>query len=285
MNAYACGIIYKRSFIVVSKGLLKFLTRDELQCVIAHELSHIINRDTLFVSCSDILYKISDFYNNLIGITRLHKIVIDDNDKGAEAVFLFFIYFLSFPIIIIGLIGQGICYMLRKLISKEREYLADALLKIEKASKKGRYNIYDDLDETTANHLVKASFFIPVKDKRDNWKSTHPSTENRIKILLNMTSADFREYEKVFEKINNKKLLPKSALESSETAELKQFPSYGGVPQAGWSKASACSSFAVLKFFLGLAFNIIAFFIASPFFYFSVSFKLGIYIHVYTKNI
>ena len=64
LNAYACGISPKKSSTVISKGLLELLSRDELQCVVAHEMSHIINRDTTYLLCSGALYGISAVIQN-----------------------------------------------------------------------------------------------------------------------------------------------------------------------------------------------------------------------------
>ena len=48
-NAFACGKDHKTASIVVTKGLLARLNRDELQAVVAHEISHIVNRDILYL--------------------------------------------------------------------------------------------------------------------------------------------------------------------------------------------------------------------------------------------
>jgi len=133
----------------------------------------------------------------------------------------------------ISYLGQCICFLLFMIVSRKREYiadacaalytrypkgLADALLKIEKFPSIN--NIYKDIG-ANANYLVKASFIAPCEKNYDSLMSTHPSTENRIKILLNMTSAGFREYEKEFRKLCNKKLLPESAAEKK--LDLKFF--------------------------------------------------------------
>ena len=48
-NAFACGVSPEYSSICVTKGLLEILDRDELQGVIAHEIAHIVNRDTTYL--------------------------------------------------------------------------------------------------------------------------------------------------------------------------------------------------------------------------------------------
>jgi len=218
LNAYACGISPKQSSIVVSRGLLEILNRDELQGVIAHETGHIVNRDTMYLLCSGILFNIS------AAVTAWLWAGARRGRKGSGGFAL---------LALVSLIGQGICFILFMFISRKREYLADAsaavytrypkgladaLLKIENGASG---SIYDDLDEKHANRLVKASFITPLKNGKDSWSSTHPSTENRIKVLLSMTSADYAAYEKEFENLNRKKLLPKSALKNQERIPIK----------------------------------------------------------------
>ena len=213
LNAYACGFSPENSSIVVSKKLLEILSREELQGVIAHEMSHIINRDTTYLLCSGALYAISAAF------TLFFYEGMRSRGKGAAACLI---------MLLLSLLGQAICFLLFMFISRKREYLADAsaarytrypkgladaLLKIEKG--------YSNETIETDN-LVKASFIAPLKKKDDSLTSTHPSTENRIKVLMNMTSADYQEYEKQFEKLNNKNLIPKSALKKSNKIEIKQ---------------------------------------------------------------
>lgn len=220
-NAYACGISPKQSSIVISKGLLELLSRNELQCVVAHEMSHIVNRDTACLLCSGAVYGISS------GFTNIFRAGARGRGKGAA---------LSFLLYLISLIGQSICYVLFMFISRKREYLADAcacqytrypqgladaLLKIENAMLHQPFD-FSKLIAEKADLLVKASFTVPVSDETDKWNSTHPSAQNRIKVLLNMSTADFKAYEKEFQKINNKKLIPERVIKNSKSLDIKE---------------------------------------------------------------
>ncbi|MBR2069353.1 MAG: M48 family metalloprotease [Candidatus Gastranaerophilales bacterium] len=215
-NAYACGFSAKKSCVVISKKLLEILSRDELQGVIAHEMSHIINKDTTYLLCSGALYSISAAFSAsfLKGAKR--------GSRGAAGCLL--LYCLS-------AFGQAICFILFMFISRKREYiadasasvytrypkgLADALLKLEYENDKDVFFDYDNSDS-----LLNASFLIPFIKLEDSIFSTHPSTQNRIKVLLNMETADYREYEKEFQRLNNQNLLPKSALENAKNIPIK----------------------------------------------------------------
>ena len=219
LNAYACGLNPKNSSIVVSKGLLKVLSRDELQGVIAHEMSHIINRDTMYLLCSGIMLGISASFT--CGF-------YEDVKRGGRGAIVSFVFML------ISFIGQVVCFILFMFISRKREYLADAcacqytrypkgladaLLKIEKSYDNSKY-IYTV--DKNANYLVRASFIVPIKEQKDSITSTHPSTQNRIKVLLNMKTADYIAYEKEFEALNGKKIIPKSACKNAKTLQIKK---------------------------------------------------------------
>ena len=212
LNAYACGFNPKNSSIVISKKLIEVLSRDELQGVIAHEMSHIANRDTTYLLCSGALFTIS------AALSAFFIECLRGRGKGA-AIFLL--------LLLISLIGQGVCFILFMFISRKREYLADACAAQYTRYPKGLADALLNIENSVStrmpecnDNLVKASFIVPL-NKKDDWCSTHPATQNRVQVLLNMTSADYREYEKEFQKLNNKKLIPQSAIENSETIEIK----------------------------------------------------------------
>ena len=211
VNIYSCGISPEKASIVISKGMLEILSREELQGVIAHEIGHIVNRDTSYILCCGIISGLFEIANtgNSIGFHHenpLGKFIVNSLNK----------------------IGYHITSKLLKLISKEREYiadacacqytrypksLADALMTIEH---KDSYIFYDTND---FDMIIKASFIIPVRGHFN--ALTHPNTKNRIRILLNMQTADYIAYEKEFQKINHKKLLPESALKNIKPVEVK----------------------------------------------------------------
>ena len=244
LNAYACGLNPDKSSIVISKGLLEQLNRDELQAVTAHEMSHIINRDTMYLLCSGLLFEISKAFSEDAFKLILELVSILCHALNFYIFIIIFIMLLLLPFALIGFIGQGICYILFTFISKQREYLADAcavlytrnpgalasaMRKMEQASKN---NIYQKAAEKT-NPLIKASFFASVKGDK-----THPETENRIKILYEMKSADLNEYERIYEKLKGKNLLPKSALKNAAKIDIIARRADEGFNEAVYS---ACS--------------------------------------------
>ncbi len=68
INAFAVGIREKNRAIVVTAGLLAKLNRDEIQGVIAHEISHIINRDILLLTFAATLLVAFRYSSRRIGV-------------------------------------------------------------------------------------------------------------------------------------------------------------------------------------------------------------------------
>lgn len=117
-NAFATGRNPEHAAIAVTTGLLAKLTRDELEGVIAHELSHIQNRDTLVMTLAvtlvGVIVLLADWVLRIMWFGGG-----DDDHKGIAA-----------PIAIVGfvllLIAPLIAQLMQFAISRQREFLADA---------------------------------------------------------------------------------------------------------------------------------------------------------------
>jgi len=183
-NAFATGRNPEKSSIAVTSGLLQIMNREELEGVIAHELSHVANRDIKVMTIVSILFGfvsiISDFA--LRGI--LFGAVSGGDDRGNSN-------WIVLAIALVFVILAPIFAMLVQFsISRKREYLADAsgarltrypqglanaLRKIDKVSipvksaSEGTAHLY------ISNPFKKKSFW--------NLFSTHPPIEERIKRL------------------------------------------------------------------------------------------------------
>lgn len=116
-NAFATGRSPKHSAIVVTKGLLAVMDRSELEGVLAHELAHIQNRDTLLMASVVVLFGAVAILLDIL----MHHLVFfggDDEDGGGvlAVVALLAMYFLL-PLILT---------IIRLAVSRKREFLADA---------------------------------------------------------------------------------------------------------------------------------------------------------------
>ena len=119
MNAFASGYSEKSALIAITSGLLYKLERDELQAVIAHEMSHIRHNDiklTLVASVlSNIMLMALDliFYNALFGSNRRRS-----NDEGGSKLFII--------VILLRYLLPVITLVLMLYLSRTREFMADA---------------------------------------------------------------------------------------------------------------------------------------------------------------
>ncbi len=195
-NAFATGRDKKHAVVAVTTGLLSKLERPELEGVIAHELSHIGNRDILLMSAVVVLVGfvaiISDIFlrGMIFGGGR-------DSDRGGGG-------FLAIIGIILIILSPIIATLIKLAISRRREFLADAsgalltrypeglanaLLKIS------NYNMPMKTTSTATAHLfianplpVNGQAFKNKKSLISNLFRTHPPIEERVKALRAMVS-------------------------------------------------------------------------------------------------
>jgi heat shock protein HtpX len=184
LNAFASGLNDRSYAISLSRGIINKLEDDELEGVIAHELTHIRNRDVRMLIVSIIFVGIFSFIANMLfrGI-RFGSI----GSRGKN----------NAPVLLIVLAITGIAYLismlLRFAISRSREYMADAG-SAEMTRKP--YALANALRKISADPLIEAvrsrdvsQLFIEnpqLTDKKfsiDQVFATHPPIENRIALL------------------------------------------------------------------------------------------------------
>jgi len=125
INAFAAGHHPADAVVAVSRGCLSYLTRDELQGVVGHEFSHILNGDMrlnlrLIGILNGILFlAILGYYMMRIGGSVSSD---DDNKKGGGIPLVV----LGLGILVIGYIGVFFAKLIKSGVSRQREYLADA---------------------------------------------------------------------------------------------------------------------------------------------------------------
>jgi heat shock protein HtpX len=179
-NAFAMGRSRKAATVVTTTGIMELLSPAELEGVLAHELSHVINRDVMimtiasfFASVAAMILQFGFFFGGGGG---------DDEDNG------------FFAVILVSLAVYAISFFLIQALSRYREFAADrgaavltgrpsalasALLKIS-----GTMQRIPQQDLRTAEGL-NAFYIIPAKTKESisNLFSTHPPVEQRIARL------------------------------------------------------------------------------------------------------
>ena len=127
-NAFATGRKPETASVAVTAGLLGRLNRDELQGVIAHEISHILHRDILFVTLAGIMlgsivllsqvFLRSMFYSSMMGSRRRYS----SGGRGAGQAQIIMLV----VAIICAILAPIMAYLLYFALSRRREYLADA---------------------------------------------------------------------------------------------------------------------------------------------------------------
>ena len=187
-NAFATGRNPQNAAVAVTTGLLRSLDRDEIAGVVAHELAHIANRDTLIMTITATIAGAISMLGNFALFSGLSG--NRDNNNGFGLIG-------TMAMVILGPIAAMLVQMA---ISRTREYAADDLgarisgQPLALASALGKIaSIAHMVPNDTAEHQpATAHMFIinPLSGERmDNLFSTHPATENRIAALRQLAAA------------------------------------------------------------------------------------------------
>lgn len=192
MNAFATGRNPQHSVVCATTGLLEKMNRDELQGVIAHEMSHIKNFDIRVMMLTAVLVSFTVLLSDLLlRFVFYGGFRSRDNDSKSGSFGLIILVFAIFLAIITPIIAQ----LIRLAISRSREYLADAsaaeLTRYPEGLASALQKINGDKEILEAANKATAHLYIanPLKGQK-LWMmslfSTHPDINDRIKRLRNM---------------------------------------------------------------------------------------------------
>ncbi len=194
-NAFATGRSKRSAVVAVTTGLLDRLNTQELEAVLAHELTHIVNRDMFVMTVATFLAMVASLLSNSLmwgafmgggGYGRRNS---RDNEGGAIILLIW----------LVSLLVYAISFVLIRALSRYREYAADrgsalitgapehlasALMRIEGTIASGRI---PDRDLRQAQG-VSALMIMPALRGESAMEifSTHPSLEHRIERLQRM---------------------------------------------------------------------------------------------------
>jgi heat shock protein HtpX len=186
LNAFASGISTKTFSISLSKGIIEKLNDEELEAVIAHELTHIRNRDVRLLIISIIFVGIFAFISQAIFRSIQFGRIGRGKKDGAAAIII---------ALLLALVGYLISTLFRFALSRKREYLADAgsveLTHRPLALASALRKISDDPTIEAVKRKDIAQMFIEnpqVRDKKSSFSiaslfSTHPPIGKRIQLL------------------------------------------------------------------------------------------------------
>ncbi|WP_151081779.1 zinc metalloprotease HtpX [Nocardioides cynanchi] len=186
-NAFATGRSPERSVVCVTTGILGILTADEMEAVLAHELSHVAHRDVTVMTIASTAGIVAGMltrgaqYGAMFGGGRRNS---NDNNSGVPVWLV---------ILVVSLVVYAVSFFLTRLLSRYRELCADrsgayltmkpralatALQKIA-----GHMNGIPDQDLRTVDSM-NAFFISPaIKAGFGQLTSTHPSLEQRLEQL------------------------------------------------------------------------------------------------------
>ncbi len=232
-NAFATGRDPNNCAVAVTAGLVNQMNRDELQGVIAHEISHILNRDILFMTFAGVMLgsitMVSNIYTRGIwfrGGSSLGRYNNRSSSKGNSGLFAI----LSLLLAILGPIAAQFLYFA---ISRKREYLADATGARLTRYPEGLASALEKLHQNrftlhSANKATAGLYIVnPLKEKGmqlSNLSSTHPPLMERVRILRSMNGgANYSDYQKAYENVskNNETVIPASALTNSQNVKAR----------------------------------------------------------------
>lgn len=185
-NAYASGLKQSQYSITVTRGLMEMLDRDEIEAVLAHELSHIRHNDVRLLVISVIFVGIISVVAEILarGLLRgsLYRVGGARRGKGGNAVI----------IMLIGLaivaVAYGLAIMIRFALSRRREYMADAgaveLTRNPDAMIGALRKISADPKIEKAPREVREMFLYDRETGFAGLFATHPPIEKRIAALV-----------------------------------------------------------------------------------------------------
>ncbi len=196
INAFATGRDPKHSSLAVTVGAVEQLKNEELEGVLAHELSHVKNEDVRYMTLVAILVGLITLLSNYfwrwswLGGRRRSN---NDNGNQLQAVLMIVGLVL---LILAPLIGQ----LIQLAVSRKREFLADASGALLTRYPEGLARALEKIRDTTAEplhsanhataHLFFSNPFGPVSTGLAKLFSTHPPIDERIKALRQMGGLD-----------------------------------------------------------------------------------------------
>ena len=195
-NAFATGTGPEKSSIAVTRGLLDTLTRDELQGVISHEMSHVKNYDvrlmTVVAALAGAVLLISDWSRRGLSLGGRRR---SSNDGGGGGLGILFVVLWIVSILLAPIIAQIVSLA----VARQREYLADASgaelsrnpLALASALEKiaAAINPTPSIKQGIAHLCIEDPRGRAVNEREGWWASllaTHPPVSRRIALLREM---------------------------------------------------------------------------------------------------
>ena len=200
INAFASGWNTNDAAIAVTRGSLDYFTRDELQGVIGHEFSHILNGDMtvdmrmigllfglelIFLAGYFLFRLMLEFFSNSSRSSR-----DDDSDSGKGLAVLLALLIVGLIIMVIGYIGKIAANVIRMAVSRQKEYLADASAVQFTRNPEGIGYALIKIGQINSNNRItnpnasSCGHFFFASINMSNLLDSHPPLNERIKRIL-----------------------------------------------------------------------------------------------------
>ena len=193
INAFAAGWSVEDAIICVNRGTLEYLSRSELQGVIGHEMSHVLNADM------KINIRAMAVIIGLLGLTIVGRVLFEiaDGIRGKDSANIkIALFILGVIFFVLGWLGSIFGNMIAAAISRQREFLADASALQFTRNPEGIGGALRKIQAQMGTseqemHAAKANavshmFLSPALSKLNNGLfATHPPLEERIEKIYN----------------------------------------------------------------------------------------------------
>ena len=192
LNAFATGTSTENAAIVVTRGLLNSLNRDELQGVVAHEMSHLANLDTRYMVVVGVtvglIALVCDMLLRSLAWGRGNRSSSSDKKGGGAAILIILL-------IVVAILAPIAAKFVQMAVSRQREYLADATSVRFTRNPNGLISALGKLAEKAepfpgvsraTQHLFIVNPVQTFTARTPALLATHPDTADRIARLRNL---------------------------------------------------------------------------------------------------
>ncbi len=219
-NAFAAGMNPQKSVVAVTTGLINMMNRDELQGVVAHEISHILNRDIRYMTLATIMVGTVAILSQLFLRSMMFGGGRRGGSGGNKGKGNIILVIVAIAFAILAPIAIRLLYFA---VSRKREYLADAsaarLTRYPEGLASALEKIAGSVNDLKVADKSMAPMYIanPLKPKGKrmrNLSSTHPPLDERIRILRAMGQThSLAGYQQAYQSVTNSKkgVIPASA--------------------------------------------------------------------------
>ena len=214
LNAFAAGIKPAQSVVAITRGLRERLNRQEIQAVMAHEMSHIYNRDVMYMTFASVMLCTIVIISQLAMRSMLwgggnRK----SNSKGGNGAGQLI---LIAAVIVFAILAPIFAQLFYFSLSRKREYLADTMAV---NFTRDPNSLADALSKISGDHQkfdpgkMAAAMCISnpkLKEEKTSLFATHPPVQKRIAILRAMSmGTDYESYRTAYAQVMGKDDLPK----------------------------------------------------------------------------